>query len=254
MRRGCGRQRATGGDGLAPGGQRGLCWAQLAQHGAQVGPAHGEVGLECVGVARRQRAVEVDRLARGGQRRLVAGHCTGRDVLDVVANHEFTVVHHENSWRVVESSAVKLARQDLIRVQQAAEELRSADRRKDQFIAMLGHELRNPLAPIASAVGLMRLRTPAHDTRELDIIERQVRQLTTLVDDLLDLSRITRGLMELHTTPVPVRDALTVSIESSRAGTTVRVGLPLATNRHALPESAPQTVVRAIEARPPRGN
>jgi signal transduction histidine kinase len=73
-----------------------------------------------------------------------------------------------------------------------------AQRAKDEFLAMLGHELRNPLAPIVTAVQLMALKAGAAKTREQQIIERQVQHLRRLVDDLLDVSRIARGKIELR--------------------------------------------------------
>ena len=78
----------------------------------------------------------------------------------------------------------------------ARREAEAATRTKDQFLAMLGHELRNPLAPITTALHLLKLRGQ-HWPRELEIIERQVVHLTRLVDDLMDVSRITRGKVEL---------------------------------------------------------
>jgi PAS domain S-box-containing protein len=82
----------------------------------------------------------------------------------------------------------------------AEEELRRASERKDEFLAMLAHELRNPLAPISSAAQLLKL--PGVDETRLrlasDIIGRQVRHMTELVDDLLDVSRVTRGLVQLE--------------------------------------------------------
>ena len=82
----------------------------------------------------------------------------------------------------------------------AEEALKQADRRKDEFLATLSHELRNPLAPVRNAVNIMKLRSP--DEPELiwarEIIERQVHQLTRLIDDLLDVSRITRDHLELR--------------------------------------------------------
>ncbi|HEY0715366.1 MAG TPA: ATP-binding protein, partial [Polyangia bacterium] len=72
-----------------------------------------------------------------------------------------------------------------------------ADQRKDEFLAMLGHELRNPLAPISTALQLVGLRGGDPFAREHAIIERQVKHLERLVDDLLDVSRITRGKVEL---------------------------------------------------------
>jgi PAS domain S-box-containing protein len=80
-------------------------------------------------------------------------------------------------------------------------ELQTAARAKDEFLALLGHELRNPLAPIVTALELMRMRAPAGTSptdREQVIIRRQVGHLTRLVDDLLDVSRITRGKVELR--------------------------------------------------------
>ena len=78
-------------------------------------------------------------------------------------------------------------------VARAASTPRSPNRAKDEFLAMLGHELRNPLAPILTALQLLRLRGIDAGERERDVIERQVRHLVGLVDDLLDVSRITRG-------------------------------------------------------------
>ncbi|MDB5939726.1 MAG: putative histidine kinase, hybrid, partial [Polaromonas sp.] len=79
-------------------------------------------------------------------------------------------------------------------------QLREADRQKDEFLATLAHELRNPLAPIRTAAEVIRLRNPADPTvqRARTVIERQVLHLTRLVDDLLDISRITRGTVHLH--------------------------------------------------------
>jgi signal transduction histidine kinase len=86
------------------------------------------------------------------------------------------------------------------RSRSAAEQLRQAavdaSRAKDEFLAVLGHELRNPLAPVASAAQLLRLRHP--ESRELDIIERQIKHMSRLVDDLLDVSRVVRGGLELQ--------------------------------------------------------
>jgi PAS domain S-box-containing protein len=98
------------------------------------------------------------------------------------------------------------------------ERLRESDRRKDEFLAILGHELRNPLAPIRNAVQIMRLRgLPDPQLAGLrDMIDRQVEQLTRLVDDLLDVSRITRGKIELKRMPLTVAEVLARAIESSR--------------------------------------
>ncbi len=78
---------------------------------------------------------------------------------------------------------------------------------------MLGHELRNPLAPILTALQLLKLRGIQAGERERDIIERQVRHLVSLVDDLLDVSRITRGKIELRRQPVEIADVVARAIE-----------------------------------------
>jgi signal transduction histidine kinase/ActR/RegA family two-component response regulator len=92
-------------------------------------------------------------------------------------------------------------------------ELESANRAKDEFLAMLGHELRNPLSPIVTALELMKLK-PGRDTSdERKIIERQVRHLVRLVDDLLDVAKITRGKVELKKESVEVSDVLDKAIE-----------------------------------------
>jgi signal transduction histidine kinase/ActR/RegA family two-component response regulator len=92
-------------------------------------------------------------------------------------------------------------------------ELRDANRRKDEFLAMLGHELRNPLAPIRTAVELLRLRGSPEIERERASIERQVNHLVQLVDDLLDVSRITRGKLQLKRERFELATAVAQAIE-----------------------------------------
>jgi PAS domain S-box-containing protein len=82
-------------------------------------------------------------------------------------------------------------------IEAARSEAVQANRAKDEFLAMLGHELRNPLAPIVTALQLMKLKGGDVFDKERSIVERQVRHVVTLVDDLLDVSRITRGKVEL---------------------------------------------------------
>jgi len=99
----------------------------------------------------------------------------------------------------------------------AEEALKDADRRKDEFLATLAHELRNPLAPISNAVHLMRRPDGRRVTdRLMGIVERQVRQIVKLVDDLLEISRITRGKIELDRQPVQLADAVRDAVETSR--------------------------------------
>jgi len=95
-------------------------------------------------------------------------------------------------------------------LRQAAE---SANRAKDEFLAMLGHELRNPLSPIVTALQLMKLQGPEESERARAVIERQVTHLTRLVDDLLDVSRIARGKVELKADLVEMSEIVTKAIE-----------------------------------------
>src|SRR5450830_1974533 len=89
----------------------------------------------------------------------------------------------------------------------AQEQLTLADRRKDEFLAMLAQELRNPLAPIGAAAELLQVaRLDEERVRQTSqIISRQVRHMTSLVDDLLDVSRVTRGLVQLQMQCLDIR-------------------------------------------------
>jgi signal transduction histidine kinase/DNA-binding response OmpR family regulator len=95
--------------------------------------------------------------------------------------------------------------------------LQEADRKKDEFLAMLAHELRNPLAPIRNAVRILRCRGSEHPEFRWaqEVIERQVRQMARLVDDLLDVSRITRGIIRLRQELVDLGDVVTRAVETS---------------------------------------
>lgn len=109
----------------------------------------------------------------------------------------------------------KRAEQEL---QRAEESLRQSDRRKSEFLALLAHELRNPLAPIANGVKILRLRSAADATsdRTFDMMERQLKHLVRLVDDLLDVGRITSGKLQLRTQRVSMADVLETAVESTR--------------------------------------
>ena len=107
---------------------------------------------------------------------------------------------------------------DISERKRAEEALREADRRKDEFLAMLAHELRNPMAPIRAAADLMESvqLDPVRLKRTSQIISRQVRHMTSLVDDLLDVSRVTRGLVTLEKTGVDVKQVITDALEQVR--------------------------------------
>jgi PAS domain S-box-containing protein len=102
-------------------------------------------------------------------------------------------------------------------LRRAEEALREADRRKDEFLAVLAHELRNPLAPIRYAVALARKGgAEARRPQAQAIIERQVEHMSRLLDDLLDVSRITRGTLILRRSPVDLAAAVAAAQESAR--------------------------------------
>jgi signal transduction histidine kinase len=98
------------------------------------------------------------------------------------------------------------------------DELAEVDRRKDEFLAMLGHELRNPLAPVTTALQSMRIHEnePSRVARSREIVERQIDHMTRLIDDLLDVSRITRGKIELREQPLVLSSVIERAIESAR--------------------------------------
>jgi PAS domain S-box-containing protein len=104
------------------------------------------------------------------------------------------------------------ARNEMIQLRAAAE---ASNRTKDEFLAMLGHELRNPLAPILTAVQLMALRGDSAALKERTVIDRQVRHLMRLVDDLLDVSRIARGKVALRRATVNLADIVVSAIETA---------------------------------------
>ncbi len=96
--------------------------------------------------------------------------------------------------------------------------LKDADQRKDQFLAVLAHELRNPLAPISNAAQIMKIEGLGGPNFRwsVEVIESQVKQMTRLIDDLLDVSRITRGKVVLQKEPVALRQVVELAVAASR--------------------------------------
>jgi len=122
---------------------------------------------------------------------------------------------HDEAGRVIGAS--KVAR-DITERRKIEEERREADRRKDEFLATLAHELRNPLAPIRYAVQILRLSgyEPSQRDAALAMMDRQLEQMVRLIDDLIDVSRISRGKLELRRGPLDVAAAVRLAVESSR--------------------------------------
>lgn len=107
---------------------------------------------------------------------------------------------------------------DIRELKQTQQELLLMDRRKDEFLAMLAHELRNPLAPIRNTVQLLKRQEVKEPIlkQSYDIIDRQVTQLTRLLDDLLDVARIMQGKMTLNMKPVQVDEIVEIAVETCR--------------------------------------
>lgn len=144
-----------------------------------------------------------------------------------------------------ETLGVVLIFRDVTEQRQAERELRHADRLKDEFVAMLAHELRNPLAPIRNALHIMKQPGASGDTLQQvrDMAERQVQHMARLLDDLLDMSRISQGKIELRKEPLNTADVV------SRVAETLR---PLVEERRQeLTISLPHKPVR-VEADPTR--
>jgi signal transduction histidine kinase len=117
------------------------------------------------------------------------------------------------------AEALRQANEDLeARVAERTAALREADRRKDEFLASLAHELRNPMAALRSAAEVYRMRAPAGVELEAPqgVIDRQLRQMTRLLDDLLDVSRITRGQFGLQRGRVELSRVIQAAVETSR--------------------------------------
>jgi PAS domain S-box-containing protein len=104
---------------------------------------------------------------------------------------------------------------DVTRLKQAEAALREADRRKDEFLALLSHELRNPLAPILTAAQIMQMRGDVATPREREVIIRQADHLVRLVDDLLDVSRVARGKVTLTKRPLELAVVVMKAVEAT---------------------------------------
>jgi len=119
----------------------------------------------------------------------------------------FTPQHERLLAGIAAQASIALDNARLLR------DLQDADRRKDEFLAVLGHELRNPLAPVVTALEVMKRDRSAAE-RQLAIIERQARHMVRIVDELLDVSRISRGKIELRKRRLSVREAIAKAADS----------------------------------------
>jgi signal transduction histidine kinase len=136
----------------------------------------------------------------------------GGAVLGIISTH-FRRVHKPSDHEVRMLELYAYHAVGLLEAMRAQEALRDAVRRKDDFLAMLGHELRNPLAPMRTALEVMRMRGPA--SREQEVLERQVHHLSRMVEDLLDVSRVTLGKIELRRRPMELAEAVRSGLDQA---------------------------------------
>ena len=176
-----------------------------------------EVGtiLEAVRRGEHLNRLETARVKRGGPR--IYGALTVSPVRDAdghvvaVSSIERDIMDRKLTEEAVQRSEARLRDQ--------ASKLAEANRRKNDFLALLGHELRNPLASIDNAVHLLRLRQQTHDAHAqwaLQVIERQVKQLARLADDLLDIGRITSSKLKLEKAPLDLSEVVANAVETLR--------------------------------------
>jgi len=128
--------------------------------------------------------------------------------------HSAGSIERDSTGRAREMRGISI---DISRIKQVEEELREADQRKNEFLATLAHELRNPLAPIRNGLELLRLAQNGDVAeRARSMMDRQLKQMVRLIDDLLEVSRITRGKIQLNREPLNIETALHSAIEMSK--------------------------------------
>ncbi len=165
---------------------------------------------------------------------VVGGQSMGGLSLSFSDERTFTAEDRAMLETIVGQVSVALERARLLQAEREARaHAEAADRRKDEFLAMLSHELRNPLSPIITALHLMRMRAPGVCEKERFILERQVNHLVRLVDDLLDVSRITRGKLELKREPLELHQVVAKALETA--------GPLIEERRHRLSVAVPST-------------
>ncbi|HVF15253.1 MAG TPA: PAS domain-containing protein [Steroidobacteraceae bacterium] len=143
--------------------------------------------------------------------------------------HTAGSIERDASGRAIKMRGISI---DISRIKQVEDELREADQRKNEFLATLAHELRNPLAPIRNGLEILRLRQSGElAERARSMMDRQLQQMVRLIDDLLEVSRITRGKIQLNRETIELGAALQSAIEVSKplidaAGHKLTVDIP----------------------------
>lgn len=161
-----------------------------------------------------------------GFRSVISSPLIGADGtrVGVISSH-FPIVHRPRAQELGRLDLYLRQASDFIErckldetLRQSEEALREADRRKDEFLAVLAHELRNPLAPIRYALATAKksAQSGAQRRRAEEVVERQVAHMSRLLDDLLDISRITRGMLELKKSHVELHQVIAAAVETAR--------------------------------------
>jgi signal transduction histidine kinase len=222
-----------------PGGATGISLANATAGGVRVDDCPGPDQLPPSLASAVTRGLSDD-LAPDGDRILTLPLRTRGRTQAVLAlsrettGREFGPVDRATAEALASRAAIALDNARLYR------EVEQADRQKNEFLSMLAHELRNPLAPIRNAVEVMKLRgeLPHELGWARDVIDRQMRQLSRLVDDLLDVSRITRGKIELRAQPLEMAQVVAQAVEASRPF--------IESKNHGLSVSVPAEPLRVI--------
>jgi PAS domain S-box-containing protein len=165
--------------------------------------AHAEDQAEVAGVIERLRAREME--VYSGERRFVR-----RGGATIWVKLSMSLARESREVRGV------AVIEDVTERRNAEEELRESDRRKDEFLAVLAHELRNPLAPIRNSLHVLRMSESPGSEKLVSMMERQVQHMVRLVDDLLEISRISRGKIELKRERADLVAVLRGAIDTSR--------------------------------------
>jgi PAS domain S-box-containing protein len=240
-------------------------------------PGDGGFDAEVRETNRPLRLTEAEVRARGADadpplRGLLAAPLVSRDGrnLGVVrlsdkADGDFTAEDEDILVQLAQMASVAVENALLLSLLQAEKErAERASRAKDEFLAMLGHELRNPLSPIVSALQVVKAQAPDAFPNERAIIERQVQHVVRLVDDLLDVSRITRGKIELERRRLELSEVVAQALEMSgplfqQRGHHLRVdvprrGLPVWGDAHRLAQVVANLLTNAAKYTDPGGH
>lgn len=190
-------------------------WQEMVDGGSsEIGQAYLDICAQCLAGCPPVDLVTDDiRALLSGERSSVTREY---QVAQAAAERWFTL--RGNRFESAGAARFVLSHEEVTPLKQAELELRAMDRRKNEFIAILAHELRNPLSPIRHGAGVLRARTPSDPVlvRCADIIERQTAHMAHLLEDLLDVSRLSRGQFVLRRATVWLHEVIDLAIEASK--------------------------------------